>query len=393
MSLSGRYILLVDDDPGVLESYVQYLKGTAGGKALQALRSIRTDAGSGVLTADPSNVVPQGWDILTAESGEAAVSLAERVGKDGGQICVGFFDVKMPGGIDGIDTMFKILRLFPGMRCAVVSAYNDRSVDEINSLFEPGHRDCWDFISKPFSEAEVRQKVRMLSSLWNHADAERKALAELASMNAELERLVEERTRELQLAKERLANINEELQRALKQVEHLAITDPLTGLYNRRYFDEQLEREIGRAIRYGRPLCLVMFDLDHFKLVNDRYGHQTGDLVLERFAEILRKVTRNIDIMARIGGEEFALILPETNLEMAVEIANRVRCTQEIKGLHTTVSAGVAGLPDHGKSARSLLSQADKALYQAKSAGRNLVRMACGEDASSFTVQDVPDNV
>ncbi len=377
-SLDGKYILLVDDDPGILASYRQYLIGGAGGDALRKLRSIKSGEKDDKHAGAPPSVIPQGWDILTADSGEAALATARAVSNSGGQVCVGFFDVKMPGGIDGIDTMFHILRLFPRMRCAVVSAYNDRSVDEINSLFQPAHRDSWDFIAKPFSEAEVRQKVRMLASLWMHADAEERARMELAKLNAGLERLVEERTRELRLAKERLASINAELEEALQQVEVLAVTDSLTGLYNRRYFDEQLDREIIRAVRYDRPLGLVMFDLDHFKRVNDRYGHQIGDQVLKRFAEILNGATRSMDIVARIGGEEFALVLPETGIEEVAEIAERIRKVQEKDGLHTTVSAGLASVPLHATSARALMLVADNALYKAKRSGRNQVRTGKG---------------
>lgn len=372
-SFSGKYIFFVDDDAGVLDAYRQYIEGKTGCDALDQLRHLMVDIQGNTQPADSHSIIPCGWEIIVLDSGEAALETARKIDTANGQICVGFFDVKMPGEIDGIETMLQILKKFPRMRCAVVTAYNDRSVDEINALFEPHLRNCWDFIAKPFSEAEVRQKVRMLSCLWKHAEAAEQAQADLAELNIALEHLVEERTKELRLAKDRLANINADLIEALNQVEVLAATDPLTGLYNRRYFDEHLEREIVRAARYNRPLALLTFDLDHFKWVNDHYGHQVGDRVLQEFGEILKEATRSMDVTARIGGEEFSLLLPETNIEEALEIAERIRGTQEKENPYTTVSAGLAVVPLHAIDAQGLVSAADSALYRAKNGGRNQV--------------------
>ncbi len=157
-------------------------------------------------------------------------------------------------------------------------------------------------------------------------------------------------------------------------------TDALTGLANRRHFDEQLERVLAETDRFGGSCALVICDIDFFKKVNDTYGHDAGDAVLMQVAEALREAVRAVDVCARIGGEELAVILPQTALEGAVELADRLR--QRVASLavphdgvtlRVTVSAGVstysAGEP--GKS--QLFKRADEKLYLAKNAGRNRV--------------------
>jgi diguanylate cyclase (GGDEF)-like protein/PAS domain S-box-containing protein len=156
--------------------------------------------------------------------------------------------------------------------------------------------------------------------------------------------------------------------------------DDLTGLHSRRHFDEVMERERERADRYEHPTCLMMIDLDRFKEINDQFGHPAGDLYLRRFADTCRKLLRSTDVMGRVGGEEFAVLLPETKLEEAEEIAERIRHT--VADLHvntdgqefgTSVSIGVVTMGP-GESVQCAIARADRALYQAKAAGRNAVR-------------------
>lgn len=157
-----------------------------------------------------------------------------------------------------------------------------------------------------------------------------------------------------------------------------AYTDPLTGLRNRRYLDLVLERELFRVRRYGRPLSLMILDLDHFKQVNDRYGHPVGDRVLETLAHCLEGQLRQSDRAVRLGGEEFAILLAETPLAQAVRLAGRVR--QAVAALKVppvaglSVSIGVAEARPED-SPLSLLKRADEALYQAKRRGRNRVEV------------------
>jgi diguanylate cyclase (GGDEF)-like protein len=173
------------------------------------------------------------------------------------------------------------------------------------------------------------------------------------------------------------------LQRALKDVQRLAITDPLTGLYNQRHFTTAAEAEVRRACRYGRPLSAVMMDIDHFKRVNDSYGHTTGDRLLQKVAEGCRKELRQADVVGRYGGDEFAIMLPEIDLAAAKQVAERLRRTIAQTQLKTakgparvTASLGVAAVDCDNIRLEALLSRADKALYVAKRKGRNQVRTA-----------------
>lgn len=156
----------------------------------------------------------------------------------------------------------------------------------------------------------------------------------------------------------------------------LAYRDPLTALYNRRFFDEKLQEEYLRSKRYNRPLSLIMIDIDHFKAFNDNYGHQKGDEVLAIVAAILQETSRASDFLCRYGGEEMTFILPETNREDAMHMAklccSRVEnSTEERCGVQVTVSLGVSQLSQSDNHVDQLLTRADNALYKAKDEGRN----------------------
>ncbi len=171
-----------------------------------------------------------------------------------------------------------------------------------------------------------------------------------------------------------------------EKIERLATHDGLTGLYDRRAFGRLLDEEIQRSIRGGRPFSLLMIDVDNFKNINDTFGHPTGDEVLRTLATILTRDVRTVDRVARIGGEEFVVIMPDTTGADAAEIAERIRQvvadqdlrTPEDRPIKFTVSVGVATNPSDAESSEPLLAAADEALYQAKAAGRNCVRQATG---------------
>lgn len=166
-----------------------------------------------------------------------------------------------------------------------------------------------------------------------------------------------------------------------RQLERLAHTDELTGLANRRHFLEQAQLELSRSIRYGHPLSMLMIDTDHFKGINDLHGHAIGDITLKKLAEIFRNTLRTADLAGRIGGEEFAVLLPETELGMAVDVAERLReavaaaKVPRAMGvpLQFTVSIGVSSLTSKDDNLDLLIRQADEGLYLAKNAGRNRV--------------------
>jgi diguanylate cyclase (GGDEF)-like protein len=176
-----------------------------------------------------------------------------------------------------------------------------------------------------------------------------------------------------------LANLN--LRETLRQQ---SIRDALTGLFNRRYLEETLEREVRRVTRAQSPLGLIMLDLDHFKRFNDSFGHEAGDAVLRELGVYLTGQVRGEDIVCRYGGEEFLLVLPEASLEVTRQRAEQLR--EGIKHLHVhhmgqalgplMLSLGVAGYPDHGLTATTLVRAADAALYRAKREGRDRVMVA-----------------
>ncbi|MBW8312071.1 MAG: diguanylate cyclase [Rhizobium sp.] len=199
---------------------------------------------------------------------------------------------------------------------------------------------------------------------------------ELTQVTAELEQRVRQRTLELSDAN--------------AQLEVLAMTDALTGLANRRHFGDQLAREANRAGDTGRPLSLCVLDIDHFKAINDQHGHPAGDAVLRRVALVLEEVVRGSDLLARIGGEEFAVLAVDTGMAEAAQLAERLRAAVERAGpvtvghaaVSVTVSVGVVTRRVHVgevvKAPEHLLAAADDALYRAKRNGRNRVEVATG---------------
>ena len=171
-----------------------------------------------------------------------------------------------------------------------------------------------------------------------------------------------------------------EVHKLQEQLRDLAVRDPLTGLYNRRYLDETIKRELARAARYNQPVGIVMCDLDHFKRVNDTHGHLAGDEVLRVFAELLKKHARSSDIVCRFGGEEFVIFLPDMPPAVAYQRAEQLRTELAAKWIRlgadvmqVTASFGVAAFPENGKTMDSLISAVDAAMYQAKETGRDRV--------------------
>lgn len=170
----------------------------------------------------------------------------------------------------------------------------------------------------------------------------------------------------------------------------MAITDALTGLYNRRYFQQMFSRELNRAIRYGKPLSLIMLDVDDFKKFNDTYGHPHGDKVLGAMGDILLEALRGTDFAFRYGGEEFIVLLPETDFPSALHVAGRLResveqkSAFELRGIAhhgVTASVGVVSYPRDGETRDDLLASVDELLYRAKEYGKNRVHYrAAGEE-------------
>jgi diguanylate cyclase (GGDEF)-like protein len=241
-------------------------------------------------------------------------------------------------------------------------------------------------MSDAMLKAEIARLNKIIQALMDRAERNENVQGSdfnLFHTSVLLEEQVRQRTEQLNQALEENERIMREVEALNRKLQVQVIHDPLTGLFNRRYLDEVLERELALARRKGYAVSVVMSDIDHFKAVNDRYGHQTGDEVLKAFADLLVKRSRVTDICCRYGGEEFLLVMPEVPLEVAIQRAEAMRSALHDMSVRSdadvvtvTASFGVASFPQHGERADHLTSAADAALYQAKEAGRDRVMAA-----------------
>ena len=281
------------------------------------------------------------YRVESAEDGESGVRAAHEFSPD-----LILLDLKMPG-LDGI-SVARLLKGDPATNTVpliVLTACRD-----VNAKVDAFAAGSDDYVTKPFAFPEIDARI-----------------------NAMLRR----RDKMIGLQSEVL-----ELSHSKKHLEELLMVDDKTGLYNFREFRRRLHEEWARAERYETVLSLVLFDIDDFKQLNDQLGHQAGDEVLADFATLVAGGARANDVAARYGGEEFAVILPHTDSEMALRVAERIRCAvhefeflSEENPTRITVSAGVATFPDDEgvESVDALVRAADIALYRAKDLGKNRV--------------------
>ncbi|MCU0700046.1 MAG: diguanylate cyclase [Myxococcaceae bacterium] len=327
LKLEGRLVLLVDDDRAVLELLRRGLE-------------------------------PQGYRFVEAEDGTQALTAIRKHHPD-----LILMDVEMPG-LGGVEVC-RIVKANQGAGFAftpVILMTAGRSSGKVEGL-ELG---ADDYLIKPFDMLELSARVKSMLRL--------KALQDtLVEKNKELDR------------------INHELEEKRAALEQLSRTDGLTGLVNRRHFEERLAAEWARSERYRAPLSCLLLDIDHFKKVNDTWGHPFGDIVLKEVAKVARRALRDVDVIARYGGEEIIALLPETSPDEAWRAAERVRMGVEAMRLtcrtveppeqvRCTASIGVATAPAPTvESAEQLVQLADECLYEAKQGGRNQVRQALAE--------------
>ncbi len=282
-----------------------------------------------------------GYEVLLAQDGVEALQRIEEETPD-----LILLDVMMPK-MNGFQVCRRLknndtTRFIPVI---MVTALNEIE-DKIKGI-EAG---ADDFICKPFNKLELLARV--------------KSLLRIKHLHDELERKIKE------------------LEATQKKLYQLAITDGLTGLYNYRYFNEQLLHELSRAKRHNLHVSVAMMDIDYFKTYNDTHGHPAGDEVLKTIADLLRTNIRKIDVAARYGGEEFALILIETSKASASIAAHKIKkLIEQYKFAHQesqpnenlTISMGVASFPDDTQNPEMLVTLADKRLYKAKALGKNRV--------------------
>ena len=240
--------------------------------------------------------------------------------------------------MSGFDFCRKARTIAPNLPVVLMTSMIED--DCIQKAFEAG---AIDFINKPIRKTEIKMRIRNILKIKQTEDYLNLALNELNNK--------------------------------IRELEDMVIRDSMTNLYNHKYVLDRLTDEISRAARYNDIVSIIMFDLDHFKLVNDKYGHTIGDDVLLKVTDVLTSSTRTSDIAARYGGEEFLVVLPSSNLDAAKVVAEKIRSAIENlkwdNGLHVTISAGVT--QSCGESATELLIKADSLLYQAKENGRNCV--------------------
>jgi diguanylate cyclase (GGDEF)-like protein len=301
---------------------------------------------------DISQVMPEWFDV-DREDGENLSTVLERARlEEDTQECNKTCHRAMRSGASGYTQMFRV-RLRDGRISWVEETAAIHVIDE----------ETWRHVSVCIDVTDHKEFEARLKALQDNLVVKQ---AELLAQNEELQALRDT------LEKDKLA-----LAEANARLESLATTDGLTGIKNHRSFQEELDKQWRLATRYRRQLSLVVIDIDHFKPYNDTFGHPAGDEVLKSVGQILTSTARRTDFVARYGGEEFVAILPQTDAEGAMALAERIRAGIEAfawGSLGVTASVGVSTRCDRHLDAQSLFAEADKALYSAKTEGRNCVR-------------------
>lgn len=288
------------------------------------------------------------YNVDTASGGEQALQKIQVSTYD-----LVITDLRMQG-MQGLEVIREVRKIDPGIDVIVMTGY--ASVDSAVESMKAG---AVDYITKPLNTDQIRLVIKK--------NIERRNFQRLAS--------------------------EREFYKMLSSI------DGLTELYNYRYFHQHLQMELEREKRYGRPLSLVMIDIDNFKDYNNQYGHPVGDLVLKNLASILKNTTRGCDVICRYGGEEFTVIFPETGKEEASIVCERIRQEVEKTNMHDgegnsigniCITIGLASFPADADNKNELIEQADKALYQGKEAGKNCT-FIYGEREKHSKVQEKID--
>ena len=314
------------------------------------------------ILATLSSLLSSDFDVLTADSAEAAQAILQNR-----EVHLILSDQKMPRQ-SGIQLLEWVRQHHPKTIRLLMTGFAEleEAVDAIN------RGQVFRYLFKPWRADELLEVLHSASRSFLLERSHEQLLEELRQLNLDLEQRVAQRTRELEEA-------NHELEQKNKMLEKLALTDPLTGLPNRRAMDRLAERELRRRDRYPSPLALGLIDVDHFKEINARYLLPGGDKVLVDLARALMSSLRTVDLLGRIGGEEFLVIAPETNLEGAMVLGERIRSTVEAtefnyKGeiIPVRVSLGFA-ISEQGVTAdyEQMKHTAAAALSEAKTTGRN----------------------
>ena len=313
------------------------------------MRVLVVDDDMAIRTMVGEILMEEDYDVTLAASAEEALR-AFRMGGYGLVIT----DIRM-GGMSGVELLKEIKQIDSIAHVIVMTSY--ASIDSAVAVIKAG---AYDYLIKPFEDLEL-----VLS-------AANRAMQSVHLM------------REKEVLMQTLKQKNLELELANKRLQAIAVRDGLTGLFNHRYFQEILSKELARSARHNRDLSLLFIDVDDFKKYNDTHGHQLGDTLLKQLSHIIKDAMREGDVVARYGGEEFVVVLPETDNACAVKVAEKLRKLVEgfaFRGEETqpqgkvTISLGVSNRIGDCTTA-SLIQRADQALYKAKSEGKNCIRTA-----------------
>ncbi len=325
-----------------------------------------------------SILISEGYSIRTASNWD---ELREILQEDDIQIIIMDVNLSLENGYE-LCKEIKKKSEFNSTQIVLISDIKD---DNYHSKAIDAGAD--DFIKKPFSALELQTRIKAAVIRWRNQQSllrEREFYRKAVAEEERLSSIVLDQNKYLKEAYEKIRRLNKELERANKELERIATYDMLSGLLNRRSLDHRIMIEVERSIRLNIPLTGIMLDIDHFKMVNDNYGHQCGDIVIERIGSLLTSQLRKYDYAGRYGGEEFFIVLPNSTKEQAVSIAERFR--QELSNIEIkcdtalvkiTVSMGIAQFRP-GESRMQWIKRADSAMYRAKQAGRD--KIVCDED-------------
>ena len=363
-------VLVVDDDAVLLELYQSILNHKSLTFFPETIDHVKENPGRESGGRDISAESPEPlYELTLCNNGPEAVEAVRASDADQNLFSMAFIDIRMPEH-NGIWTAENVRAISPHTQIVMVTGFDDIDPVEIEKRVPPPDRLL--YLQKPFHPYEIRQFASTLAARW-------KAEKLTQALNQNLESMVEMRTAELR--------------KAYRQLEYQASHDSLTELLNRRAIFDVLRREISRIKRTSKPITLILADIDHFKNINDTYGHNMGDAVLVETAGRLKACIRPYDSVGRIGGEEFLVVLPECDSEDGIVVAERIRATIArdlviIPGqtFSITISMGLTtASPNQTIKPDSLITAADQALYSAKRDGRNKIKVICENGLGSFT--------